>query len=101
MNGGVFLGVEVDPNRIKPRLETGFLDDRADRLEDALILALSAKEKGIARSIGLLGNAAEIIPEIVQRGIVPDLVTDQTSAHDPLNGYIPAGHTFEAALSTT
>ncbi len=70
----------------------------ADRLEDALILALGAKEKGIAKSIGLLGNAAEIHPELIRRGIVPDLVTDQTSAHDPLNGYFPAGLTFEEAL---
>ncbi len=98
MNEGVFLGVEIDPLRIKRRLETGYLDVMADRLEDALILALGAKEKGIAKSIGLLGNAAEIHPELVRRGIVPDLVTDQTSAHDPLNGYVPAGMTFEKAL---
>ncbi len=91
MNEGVFLGVEVDPARIKRRLETGYLDVMADRLEDALILALGAKEKGIPKSIGLVGNAAEIHPEIVKRGIVPDLVTDQTSAHDALNGYVPAG----------
>lgn len=98
MNEGVFLGVEVDPARIKRRLETGYLDVMADRLEDALILALSAKEKGIPRSIGLLGNAAEIHPEIVRRGIVPDLVTDQTSAHDALNGYVPAGLSLEEAI---
>jgi urocanate hydratase len=98
MNGGVFLGVEVDPARMKRRLETGYLDVTVDRLEDALILALGAKEKGIPKSIGLVGNAAEIQPEIVRRGIVPDLVTDQTSAHDALNGYIPAGLTLEAAL---
>jgi urocanate hydratase len=98
MNEGVFLGVEVDPARIRRRLETGYLDVMVDRLEDALILALGAKEKGIPKSIGLVGNAAEIDPEIVKRGIVPDLVTDQTSAHDALNGYIPAGLTLEAAL---
>jgi len=98
MNDGVFLGVEIDPDRIKRRLETGYLDAMADRLEDALILALGAKERGIPKSIGLLGNAAEIHPEIVRRGIVPDLVTDQTSAHDPLNGYFPAGLTFDEAL---
>lgn len=98
MNEGVFLGVEVDPARIKRRLETGYLDVMTDRLEDGLILALSAKEKGIPRSIGLLGNAAEIHPEIVRRGIVPDLVTDQTSAHDALNGYVPAGLSLEEAI---
>ena len=98
MNEGVFLGVEVDPARIKRRLETGYLDVMADRLEDGLILALGAKERGIPKSIGLLGNAAEIHPEIVKRGIVPDLVTDQTSAHDSLKGYIPAGMTLDEAI---
>jgi urocanate hydratase len=98
MNEGVFLGVEVDPARIKRRLETGYLDVMAKSLEDALILALGAKEKGIPKSIGLVGNAAEIHPEIVKRGIVPDLVTDQTSAHDSLNGYIPAGLTLDEAI---
>ncbi len=98
MNEGVFLGVEVDPARIKRRLETGYLDVMVDRLEDALILAFGAKEKGIPKSIGLVGNAAEIHPAIVKRGIVPDLVTDQTSAHDALNGYIPAGLTLDEAL---
>jgi urocanate hydratase len=98
MNGGVFLGIEVDPARMKRRFETGYLDVMVDRLEDALILALGAKEKGIAKSIGLLGNAAEILPQIVKRGIVPDLVTDQTSAHDALNGYVPAGLTLDEAI---
>lgn len=98
MNEGVFLGVEVDPARIKRRLETGYLDVMANRLEDALILALGAKEKGIRKSIGLVGNAAEIHPEILKRGIIPDLVTDQTSAHDALNGYVPAGLTLDEAL---
>jgi urocanate hydratase len=98
MNEGVFLGVEVDPARMKRRLETGYLDGMVDRLEDALILAFGAKEKKVAKSIGLVGNAAEIYPEIVKRGIVPDLVTDQTSAHDALNGYVPAGFTLDEAL---
>ena len=98
MNEGVFLGVEVDPARIRRRLETGYLDVMADRLEDALIVALGAKEKGIPKSIGLVGNAAETHPEIVKRGIMPDLVTDQTSAHDSLNGYIPAGLTVDEAI---
>jgi len=97
LNDGVFLGVEVDPARIKRRLETGYLNTMVDRLEDALILALGAKEKGISKSIGLVGNAAEIHPELVRRGIVPDLVTDQTSAHDALNGYVPMGLTLEEA----
>ena len=98
MNDGVFLGVEVDPARIKRRLETGYLDVMAKSLEDALILALGAKEKGIPKSIGLVGNAAEIDTEIVRREIVPDLVTDQTSAHDALNGYVPAGITLDEAI---
>jgi len=98
MNDGIFLGVEVDPSRIKRRLETGYIDVMADCLEDALILAFGAKEKGTAKSIGLLGNAAEVHPELVRRGIVPDLVTDQTSAHDSLNGYFPVGLTLEEAL---
>jgi len=98
MNEGGFLGVEVDPARIKRRLDTGYLDVMVDKLEDALILALGAKEKGIPKSIGLVGNAAEIHPEIVRRGIVPDLVTDQTSAHDALNGYVPAGLTLDEAI---
>jgi urocanate hydratase len=98
MNEGVFLGVEVDPARIKRRLETGYLDVMVDKLEDALILALGAKEKGIPKSIGLVGNAAEIHPEIVRRGILPDLVTDQTSAHDALNGYIPVGLSMDEAI---
>ena len=98
MNEGVFLGVEVDPARMKRRLEAGYLDVMVDRLEDALILALGAKEKGMPKSIGLVGNAAEIHPEIVKRGIIPDLVTDQTSAHDALNGYVPAGFGLDEAL---
>jgi urocanate hydratase len=98
MNGGVFLGIEVDPARIKRRLETGYLDVKADCLEDALIMALGAKEKGMAKSVGLVGNAAEIYPEIVRREIVPDLVTDQTSAHDALMGYVPAGLPLDEAL---
>src|SRR5512139_3316777 len=97
LNDGVFLGVEVDPARVKRRLETGYLDTMVDRLEDALILALGAKEKGVPKSIGLVGNAAEIHTELVERGIVPDLVTDQTSAQDALNGYVPMGLTLEEA----
>ena len=98
MNGAVFLGVEVDPERIKKRLETKYLDVMTDSLDEALRWAFEAKEKGIARSIGLVGNAAEVHPELVRRGIVPELVTDQTSAHDPLKGYVPAGMPLAEAL---
>ncbi|MDI9459897.1 urocanate hydratase [Candidatus Darwinibacter acetoxidans] len=97
MNGGVALVVEVDPERIEKRLATKYCQVSTDSLDEALRLAMDAKEKGEALSIGLLGNAAEILPEFVKRGITPDVVTDQTSAHDPLNGYIPAGHSLEEA----
>ncbi|NLM41524.1 MAG: urocanate hydratase [Firmicutes bacterium] len=97
MNGGVAIVVEVDPQRIEKRLATRYCQLATDDFDEALRLALEAKEKGEPLSIGLLGNAAEILPEFVRRGIIPDVVTDQTSAHDPLNGYIPAGHTLEEA----
>ncbi|MCL5039901.1 MAG: urocanate hydratase [Firmicutes bacterium] len=97
MNEGVALVVEVDPERIEKRLKTKYLDLMSTDLDEALQLALQAKAKGEAKSIGLLGNAAEVMPELVRRGIVPDIVTDQTSAHDPLNGYIPAGLTLAEA----
>jgi len=97
MNEGVALVVEVDPERIEKRLKTRYLDLMSTDLDEALRLALEAKARGEARSIGLLGNAAEVMPELVRRGIVPDIVTDQTSAHDPLNGYIPAGLTLAEA----
>jgi urocanate hydratase len=97
MNDGVAIVVEVDPTRIEKRLETRYLDVRADSVERALELAQAAKAKKERLSIGLLGNAAEILPALAAKGFKPDLVTDQTSAHDPLNGYIPKGHTLEAA----
>ncbi|NLL07846.1 MAG: urocanate hydratase [Firmicutes bacterium] len=97
MNGGVALVVEVDPDRIEKRLATRYCQKATDDLDEALRLVQEAKEKGEALSIGLLGNAAEVLPELVKRGIIPDVVTDQTSAHDPLNGYIPAGYTVEEA----
>ena len=97
MNGGVALVVEVDPDRIEKRLATKYCQKATDDLDEALRLVQEAKEKGEALSIGLLGNAAEVLPELVKRGIIPDVVTDQTSAHDPLNGYIPAGYTVEEA----
>jgi urocanate hydratase len=97
MNEGVCLAVEVDPARIQRRLDTGYLDEMVTDLDEALRRAEEYKAQGIARSIGLLGNAAEVFPEIVRRGARMDLVTDQTSAHDALNGYIPAGMTLDEA----
>jgi len=98
LNGAAFLGVEVDPERIKKRLETQYLDVMTDNLNEALKWLEEAKAKGIAQSIGLVGNAAEVLPELVRRNFHPDLVTDQTSAHDPLKGYVPAGMTLPEAL---
>jgi urocanate hydratase len=91
------LAVEVDPSRIQKRLDTGYLDHRADSLEQALAIIDEAKTRGRAVSVGLPGNAAELFEEILESGLRPDLVTDQTSAHDPLNGYIPVGYDVEAA----
>jgi urocanate hydratase len=91
MNGGVCLAVEADVSHIKRRVETGYCDEIASTLDEALHQVQEACEQGQALSIGLIGNAAQIYPELVRRGIIPDLVTDQTSAHDALNGYIPAG----------
>jgi len=97
MNEGVALCVEVDPHRSRRRVETGYLDLVADDLDAALERAEEAKREGEPLSIGVLGNAAEVFPALLERGYVPDVVTDQTSAHDPLGGYIPAGYTLEAA----
>jgi urocanate hydratase len=91
MNGGVCIGIEVDETRIDRRIETGYTDMKTNSLEEAISLAEKAKQDGKALSIGLLGNAADILPEMLQRNFLPDVLTDQTSAHDPLNGYIPAG----------
>ncbi len=93
------LGVEIDPGRIEKRLETGYLDRKAGTLEEALGIIDEAHARGKAVSVGLLGNAAEVFPQILAGDRHPDLVTDQTSAHDPLNGYIPAGYTLEAAAA--
>ncbi|MBC8311661.1 MAG: urocanate hydratase [Candidatus Marinimicrobia bacterium] len=98
MNEGVNITVEVDPHRIQRRLDTGYVDMRCDTLDEALSLALDAKESGNALSIGVLGNCADVFPEFVKRGIVPEIVTDQTSAHDELTGYVPHGLSFEDAL---
>ncbi|WP_018133571.1 urocanate hydratase [Effusibacillus pohliae] len=97
MNGGVAICVEVDPERIQRRIDTRYLDVMVRNLDEALMLARQAQEQGKPLSIGLVGNAADIYPEVVKRGIVPDFVTDQTSAHDPLNGYIPSGYSLVAA----
>lgn len=95
LNGGVLIAVEVDPQRIQRRIETGYLDTWTDDLDRALQMAETAKRQGQALSIGLLGNASELLPRMVQIGFVPDLVTDQTSAHDPLYGYVPRGMSLE------
>jgi len=97
MNGGVFLGFEVDPERAQKRLDTAYLDEVAPDLDTGLARARACMDAGEARSIGVVMNAADGYPELVRRGIFPDLVTDQTSAHDPLNGYIPAGLTLAEA----
>src|SRR2546425_10847585 len=91
MNEGVCLAVEVDPYRIERRLETGYCDEMASTLDEALNQVREACNLGQPLSIGLIGNAAEVYPELVRRDIIPAMVTDQTSAHDALNGYIPAG----------
>src|SRR5947209_6576339 len=98
MNGAAFLGVDVDPARIERRLRTGYLDRMTDDLDEALALVLAAKGKPEALSVGLVGNAAAVLPELVRRGVVPDVLTDQTSAHDTLNGYVPLRQTPDEDL---
>jgi len=98
MNDGVAIVVEVDPDRIRRRLETKYVDTTTDSLDEALRLAGEARRKGAPLSIALLGNAADVLPEFVRRGITPDILTDQTSAHDELNGYVPNGLPYEDAL---
>ncbi len=97
MAGASLLAVECQPSRIERRLETGYLDRSTDDLDAALAMVRDACDRGEALSVGLLGNAAEVYPELVRRGVRPDVVTDQTSAHDPLNGYLPAGWTLDQA----
>lgn len=101
MNGGVVIAIDVDKRSIDRRIEKRYCDMYTESLEEALTVANEYKEKKEPISIGLLGNAAEILPELVKRDITPDLVTDQTSAHDPLNGYIPVGYTLEEANETS
>ena len=100
MAGACFLGIDVDPRRIEKRVESGYCDSIAASIEEALKqIAAGAKGQGAARSIGLVGNAADVLPELLRRGVIPDILTDQTSAHDPLNGYVPNGMTLEEALA--
>ena len=99
MNGGVCLCVEIDSTRIDRRVETGYCDERSDNLDEALDRLLAARDKKETLSIGLLGNIAEVLPEMIKRGVIPDVLTDQTSAHDLDVGYIPIGHTTESAAA--
>lgn len=97
MAGGVCIAIEVDEKRIDRRIETRYCDMKTDSLDEAIRLAVEAKREGRALSIGLLGNACDILPEMIARDFIPDVLTDQTSAHDPLNGYIPSKMSLEEA----
>ena len=99
MNGALLLAVEVDPARVEKRLKSGYCDKIAWSLDEALTLIDRAREDRRAISVGLVGNCADVLPEMVKRGIVPDVLTDQTSAHDALNGYVPHGMSLEAAIN--
>lgn len=98
MNEGVVIAVEVDPSRIRKRLETRYLDEMVEDVDEAVEKAMAAKREGRPLSIGLVGNAADVFPELLSRGAEIDVVTDQTSAHDPLNGYVPNGMTLGEAM---
>ncbi len=95
MAGGVLIGIDVDRSRIKKRMETRYCDVLAETLDEAIAKADEAKKAGKPLSIGLVGNAAEVLPDMIKRGFIPDIVTDQTSAHDPLHGYLPIGFSLE------
>jgi urocanate hydratase len=99
MAGACFLGIDVDAERIKKRLKTGYCDFMVNTLDEALRILKNALRKKEAISVGLVGNCADVIPELAERGVVPDILTDQTSAHDPLNGYVPNGMSLEEALA--
>ncbi|MDP6958500.1 MAG: urocanate hydratase [Planctomycetota bacterium] len=99
MAGGAYLGIDPDESRIDRRLESGYCDLKSASLDEALALVLEAKKKKAALSVGLIGNCAEVLPELISRGIVPDMLTDQTSAHDALQGYVPAGLSMPEAIS--
>ena len=98
MNGAAFLGIDVEPERIKRRVKTGYCDVMVTNLDEALRILKNAVRKHEAVSVGLVGNCADVIPELARRGVVPDVLTDQTSAHDPLNGYLPNGLSLDAAI---
>jgi len=98
MTGAAFLGIDVDPERIKKRLKTGYCDFMVTTLDEALRILKNAVRKKENVSVGLVGNCADVIPELAARGVVPDILTDQTSAHDPLNGYVPNGMTLAEAV---
>jgi urocanate hydratase len=98
MTGAAFLGIDVDPERIKKRLKTGYCDFMVTTLDEAVRILKNAVGKKENVSVGLVGNCADIIPQLAERGVVPDILTDQTSAHDPLNGYVPNGMTLAEAL---
>jgi urocanate hydratase len=99
MTGACFLGIEVDPARIEKRLATGYCDRLARNLDEALAWLDEARRRGDALSVGLVGNCADVLPEMARRSLVPDILTDQTSAHDPLNGYIPRGLSLTEAAA--
>lgn len=99
LNGAAFLGVDVDESRIQKRIDTGYCDVMTYDLDEALHLVLEAKQTKTDKSVGLVGNAADVLPEILKKGIIPDVVTDQTSAHDMLNGYVPMGMSFVDAVA--
>jgi urocanate hydratase len=98
MNGAHFLGVDVDPARIEKRLKNGYCDHIAWTIDEALAILDGARRDGTAISVGLVANIADVLPELIARNIIPDILTDQTSAHDPLHGYVPNGMSLEAAL---
>lgn len=98
MTGAVFLGIDVDRARIQKRLDTGYIDEMTDSLDEALVRIDIAKMNKQAVSIGLVGNCADVLPELLRRGVIPDVLTDQTSAHDPLNGYVPNGMSLAEAI---
>src|SRR5207244_7389453 len=97
MNGAAFLGVDVNPARIRRRIATGYLDRMASSLDEAWTTVSTARDEKKAVSVGLVANCADVLPEMVRRGWIPDMLTDQTSAHDPLNGYVPRGLTLAEA----
>lgn len=99
LNDGVCIAIEIDKTRIQRRLDTKYLDTMAESVDEAMEMAKKAKQEGKPLSIGLLGNAAELLPEMIEKGFIPDVLTDQTSAHDPINGYIPVGYSLEEAAS--